>query len=651
VVGEQAQLRAPRARDRATGIGGGIQARLRSSLLARGWLTEPEPRVRFGQPLLPGLAALSPEHEAAAADFLEQAEALRAGAFVYEGHEQRFDDGIDWAPRGVSDAWLAAHHRLDGAFAVALAATMARGASQRQAWYDVGLRLVGDWITGERTHPAVAFEATSLGPRIPNLVAFQVCFAAELRNDVRARRLLLDSLYRQTTLIPHALQRPSADPWLVSLGRALFVAGRFFDGLEARNWVEEGTALLWTQLREQVNDDGGHRSRSPVWHAFVLGEYLAVLAVLRAGNEELPPWARKRVKGMADFLARLVHPDGALPSFDGVVVPATRPAPELLAAAAVVLDEPALAQERALPGVWPLLLVGRAGERAHAGFAGDVRPRVPRALRRTGYYVMPGEPGDVLILDGAAIAGRVPFDYELSMGGERVIVGSGVSQGARGDLAGLVRSGRARNVLVVRRADGTPLPTPVVTEARFGMRDGLVYYLGSARADDLLHRRSIVSQPGAFWIVCDEVLGDDDVVAESFLHFHPQTRVRASCAGRPSFIADRADDASVRVVFDGVGQAGLCMGIGGAAPQGWYAQRPGEVLPAPAITVGAAGAAPMALGYALLPRHERLATLRFERDPFHLRMRLSYDGGELDVTIAGGEIEQVIREPRPRSAP
>jgi hypothetical protein len=642
-VSEQA-LRAPRGRERAAGFGGGIQARLRSAFLARGWLTEPEPRVRFGVPLLPGLSALAPDHAAAAADFLAQAEAARAGAFVFEGVERRFDERIDWRPRGASDGWLAAHHRLDGAFAVGIAATLARDGGERRAWYEAGLRLVADWITRSRTHPSLALEVPSMAPRISNLIGFYLCFAAELRNDVRARRLILDSIYRQTATLAAALPRLAPDAWLVAVGRTLFVAGRFFDGLEARSWVELGTVTLWTQLREQVNDDGGHRSRSPVWQAFVLGEFLAVLAVLRAANDDLPPWARKRVKGMADFLARLMHPDGALPSFDGDVLRGMRPADELLATAAVVLHEPALALHPALPGIWPLLLLGRSGERVYSGFAGGARPRLPRALRRTGYYVLPGATGDVMILDGDTSERRVPFDFELSVGGPRLVVGSGVTQGARDELAALAGSGRARNVLVVRRPDGPALAwTPVVSEARFGMRDGLVYYLGSARAGDVVHRRSVVSRTGSFWIVCDEVLGDGEVVAESFLHFHPETRMRAACGGRPSFVAERGDDARIRLVFDGVGQVGLSMGLGGATPQGWYGAAPGETHPAPVISVGATGPAPLAFGYAMLPRHDGAATLAFERDPFHLRIRLAYEEGELDVTVADGEVELVTR--------
>ncbi len=52
----------------------------------------------------------------------------------------------------------------------------------------------------------------------------------------------------------------------------------------------------------------------------------------------------------------------------------------------------------------------------------------PRALRKTGFYVLPGDAGDLLLLDG----GESPpagddgtFGYELSVGGARLIVDAG----------------------------------------------------------------------------------------------------------------------------------------------------------------------------------------------------------------------------------
>src|SRR5207244_2160090 len=109
---------------------------------------------------------------------------------------------------------------------------------------------------------------------------------------------------------------------------------------------------------------------------------------LPAANDDVPLWARKRVKAMADFLARLLHPDGEVPLFHGAALGVARPARELLATAAIVLHEPELAPPGDLPGVWPLLVVGDAGRRTHAHLPRRREGAAARALRRTGFYVL-----------------------------------------------------------------------------------------------------------------------------------------------------------------------------------------------------------------------------------------------------------------------
>src|SRR5204863_9629266 len=108
--------------------------------------------------------------------------------------------------------------------------------------------------------------------------------------------------YTQAQALAAGLAGRPLDRWTIHAGRALFMAGRFFDGMEARAWLEQGATILWGQLREQVHEDGGHRDRNPAVHAIVLADYLEVLSILQAANDDVPIWARKRVKGMADVL-------------------------------------------------------------------------------------------------------------------------------------------------------------------------------------------------------------------------------------------------------------------------------------------------------------------------------------------------------------
>jgi hypothetical protein len=304
-----------------------------------------------------------------------------------------------------------------------------------------------------------------------------------------------------------------------------------------------------------------------------------------------------------------------------------RPA-ELLAATAVVLHEPDLAPPGDLPGVWPLLVLGEAGRRVHVNLARRRPASEPRALRRVGFYVLPGEAGDVLLLDGESPPpdgdGNV-FGYELSVGGQRLIVDSGDGGEEAEPWRTYFRSARAHNVMIIKGAeqvvDGR---VPLVGDVEWVVKDGLRCFAGThdgfARlSEDLLlrHRRRIFCLPGRFWLVCDEVLGTGVWQAESFLHFHPEIVLSGACRSGPTFMAERSRSARVQVVPGGAAKVRAVHGLVEPNCQGWYAGSVGERRPATVMSLVKAAEAPFVFGYALLPRTNGPATLRFEHDAFH----------------------------------
>ncbi len=656
-MGSLESLRAPRVESpvlRPVGIPG----RLRALFAVPGWGRRPEPHVRYGEPCLPGLALLGRQHVVEARGLLERADAVRGRRFTYRGRTVGFPGRIDWNPRGLSEDWRIALNALDELFALGVAAALAPTPEVRRGWYDLTTTLVREWTTGAPAGRRVAWDVPALARRIPNLIYTHVMFAPELRGDPPARRLLLGSLYAQTSALAAAVGGRTPDHWLVHAGRALFLAGRFFDGMEARAWLESGAALLWGQLREQVYEDGGHRGRNPATHALVLADYLEILAILQTANDDVPIWARKRVKGMADFLARLVHPDGELPLFHGAAVGVARPARELLAAAAVVLHEPALASPGELPGVWPLLIVGEPGRRVHAHLPRHRQAAEPRALRRSGFYVLPGDPGDLMILDGA---GPPPggdagaFGFELSVGGARLLVDAGAAGEEPEPWTEYFRSTRAHNVVSVADADQVNGSRPLgVSDVQWVARDGILYFAGThdgfARlAPDfrLRHRRHVFCLPGRFWVVCDQIIGTGTWHAESFLHLHPDARLAATCHGRPAFTATRSETAWLQIVPAGAPEVHVVHGVEAPRPQGWYAPRLGERMPAPVLALLTEGPLPLLLGYALLPRVDGPAELRLEHDAFRLHATLVTGEREYLLSVVQGDVEMIAR-PRPR---
>jgi uncharacterized heparinase superfamily protein len=610
--------------------------------------------MRYGQALLPGLGVLGRPHVVEAKPFLDRAEAVRGRRFTYLGRTVGFPGRLDWDPGGLSEAWRIALNSLDDVVPLGVAAALAQSTDARRRWYDVAAALVREWIGGTEPGQGIAWQPRALARRIPNLLYLQALFASELRADPPQRLAFLESVYAQTAALAAALEGQPGDHHLIHVGRALFMAGRFFDGMEARTWLEAGSGILWAQLRDQVHEDGGHRERSPVVHALVMADYLEIFALLLAANDDVPLWARKRLKAMADFLARLLHPDGELPLFHGGSLGLARPARELLATAATVLHEPELAPPGELPGIWPLLIVGDTGRRTHAHLPRRRPTAEARALRKTGYYVLPGELGDVMLLDGESppVDGDDDtFGYELSLDGSRLIVDAGVGSEDHGAWVEYFRSTRAHNVVSVReaeqRANGR---VPAVSDVHWVVRDGLVYFSGThdgfARLSldlRLAHRRRVFCVPGRFWLVCDELLGSGEWEMESFIHFHPDVKLSAVRHDRQAFAAERSPTASVHVVPAGVHELRLDAGVEGVRPQGWYAARHGDRRPAPVLSLVASGRLPYVFGYALVPRAVGPVDLRFAHDAFRLDAVLRAGGVEYAMTVVQGDVEITSR--------
>jgi hypothetical protein len=318
-----------------------------------------------------------------------------------------------------------------------------------------------------------------------------------------------------------------------------------------------------------------------------------------------------------------------------------------MAVAAVVLDEPAFATGEDLPGVWPVAILGKRSRRVYQALARQPQGgATPRALRRTGFYVLPGDPGDVMILDaaGSAVGRGGGFGFVCSVGGQLHVVGPGAAADDGHPLASWARGPQSRNVLLDRRSlAASTSRTTSEPDIHWTMRDGLLCFAGvDQRGADQRHRRSVFCMPGRFWIVCDEVLGTGEWEGESLLHLHPDVRLRATCVGKLGLVAERSERASVGIVFAG-DEVSIQNGVEGTRPQGWFARRPSEFEPAPAVAIPVAGTLPLVTGYALLPRQAAPGSLVLESDGFQLRATLQLGDEAFVITVVDQDVELVRR--------
>lgn len=608
----------------------------RRSWLARVWTRRPEARLRFGQALLPGHATLGEGDAEAVAPLLRAAVDLARRQVSYEGLSLGLRDGLVWTPPGASAAWMAAHHRLHAMWPLVVAAALSPTPQSRDRWYGLAAGLVRAWMAS--AEDAGEPPARTVAPRrIVALLAFQECFDAPLRDDAELRPQLLDRLHRETEALASRVAELPADPWLIATGRALFLAGRAFDGLDARQWLEQGSDILWTQLRTQVADDGGHVSRSPGWQAFVLEEYAHVLGVLAAAREEIPDWARKRMKGMCDVLWRTTHPDGTLVALGERAPRGWWSTAELVATTATLIGEGGIAPDGDLPGALPRLLLTAQGRRAHAALPRRRARTESRAMRRTGIFVLGGADGDAMIVDaGAPRRQEQPFGYELAVAGLPVVVSSWDAGSGGGRLGDFASSPRSQNVLVDdRRSVANAAPSATGPAAHWMLRDGLASFAGSWGR----HRRLVLCLPGRFWLVLDEMRGVGPWRGESLVHLHPATEVRVHANGRTVIDVERSRVARARIAFAGPREIRLVGGLLGPRPQGWLVRGDGAPEPAPTLALAVAGALPLCTGYAIVPRCEQDVTLDVAHEPLRIGAVLRIGRHAYHVDVLQDEIE------------
>ena len=91
-----ASLRVARRAEQPVLRPSGIPGRLRSLFSGPGWSKKPEPRIRYGQTFLPGLAVLGRQHMAEARPLLERAGAVRGRRFTHLGRPVGFPGRTDW---------------------------------------------------------------------------------------------------------------------------------------------------------------------------------------------------------------------------------------------------------------------------------------------------------------------------------------------------------------------------------------------------------------------------------------------------------------------------------------------------------------------------------------------------------------------------
>jgi len=448
------------------------------------------------------------------------------------------------------------------------------------------LRLLRTWIEKNQPFDPLVWNPYPVSVRIVNWLLVGQMLQQARDHDAEA---YCRSVITQTAFLYRHLEFDILGNHLVKNARALIVAGLAFEGGEAHRWLRKGLKIWRRQLEEQVLEDGGHFERSPMYHMDVLQDCLEIALILRENGVDLDTDTKHKIEQMVLFLAGMLHEDGDIPLFNDAAIGVRHP--ELIFALA-----------DAFVSGWRDKLPDRADQRI-ASFSSS------------GYFVIRSDQSTMVVDCGAPCPDYLPphahadlLSFELTLGGRRLIVDSGVETYETGLWRDYYRSTRAHNTVMV---DGVE-QSEAWGAFRMGRRaipigaavqesENLTHFRGGNGGYAFLgvqHVRDILLVDQSFWVIVDYLEGKGRHRAQSFVHVHPEVDVAAedslgfrfACGDEQAFLGwfHCAAPTVLRRALDPI--------------QGWYAPHFGVRQPNTVLVWEKEDLLPFRFGYFVLPR-------------------------------------------------
>jgi uncharacterized heparinase superfamily protein len=540
---------------------------------------------------------------------------LQSGTFELLNKEVPLGTPVNWNPTGTTRLWRYNLHYFDYALDLALLADR----ENDQASADALGRLLRDWIEHNPIGQGVGWHSYPIARRIVNWI--QAVTLATLRKvfpDSKSEAQFNRSLYQQARFLEDHLEFDCLGNHLLANGKALLFAGLFFGGAAGNRWHDKGQRILWSGLREQILDDGGHEERSPMYHTIVLQDYLEVVLAEQLNKRKIPGWVRERLIQMADYLDGILHPDGQIPLFGDSAFGIAHCPEDVLAASERLLGTTGR-WSNVKPANYAALLA--FPENTNSSQA-DLQRISSNCWPATGYAKIQGEqPGNQLIVDTKPLGpAHLPahghcslFSYELSLEGKRIIVDSGVEEYETGHWRDFWRSTRAHNTLTVDGAEQSEMwasfragHRAALQQCAFAENDRGAIFVGrhggfATQKFPTPHRRVIAHLNEGIWLVFDQVFGHGSHRIDSYVHFHPLAWCRIS-GDRVEFGRDETRAYVYPMKNAPAHQVAISLAKGSTNPiQGWYAPEFGKREPNHVICMSVEAKLPWQSGYLIVP--------------------------------------------------
>jgi len=584
----------------------------------------PDVRMVEYVPLLTGLSSIQDVKGLSrdVAHIRARAAAVRNFEFSFLNQNVRFGHNIRWHDRNLSQLWRYHLHYFDFCEDLLVDYQLSGNSDNYTSFKHIATSWIeaNKYVYGDGWHPY------TLSVRVVNWLNALSGFRRLFKNDAGFKRLIASSLAGQLRVLHRDLEFDVRGNHLIKNLRALVCGSSAFSGKEAQACYSLAIRVLRNELKEQVLIDGGHFERNPGYHLSVLKDLLECAIWIEKNRGTRYPWLDSRLQRMLVWLETVAMPDNRLPLIKDTTRDNRDTITDVLSAGAMYFNS---ADYKLLQtfGLYPALLFGKAGYERQRSWKTKKKSSGSIALQTSGFYLMrDADQKDFLIFDaGKTCPDYLPahahadmLSYELTIAGQPVIVDSGVYEYKPGKWRDFFRSTRAHNTVEVGHSN----QSDVWSSFRVGKRafpgpvkwqDTDAYTWVAAEHDGYrspikaIHKRAIKWQKGRFWVFMDNISGNANVVANSYIHLHPD--IRLTSTKQNTWLLEGGP---VPIWLTAFGHTSHTVTSGQRKPfyQGWYSECFGEKVPNTVLSINKAPQSLDDFGYVIAKEESAEVSLK-----------------------------------------
>ena len=429
------------------------------------------------------------------------------------------NNASDWNDKNQTKLWLYNLHYFDD--------LNADGFDTRRQQQ---VNFINQWIDENPAPLGNGWEPYPVSLRIVNWVKG---FLSGISPD----QAILNSLSKQADFLSQDLEYHLLGNHLFANAKALIFSGTYLEGKDADSWLQTGIDIYAKELDEQVLPDGGNFELTPMYHVIMLVDLLDLINLWTAYPKKINAAIVEKTKQVAEkmigWLKIMSHNDGEISFFNDTAF-----------------------------GIAPN--TSRVREYAtklglHSPLNGPITGEELKVfdLKSSGYVVVKSNEYS-LVCDLARIGpsyqpGHAHADtlsYEFSLGNQRVLVNSGISEYGLNKERLRQRKTAAHNTVMVNDMDSSQVWSGFRVAKRAGVLnrvintvvDNSVKFSAAhngfkQQGVDCLHYRDWLVEKDSV-IVTDKLVGNY-INAVGYLHLHPEIKV-LSVANEEVLLASRA---------------------------------------------------------------------------------------------------------------